>query len=90
MSYRERKRREKVKSYIKKAKMEYKARMEYRKAKMESRKAEIRLTRANMEYEKAKRRLRQAQIVWRYKNDPVLKVAEDECIEILKSRMSIH
>ena len=36
-----------------------------------------------------KRELRQKEIGLEIKNDPLLKVAEDECIEILKSRLNV-
>ena len=36
-----------------------------------------------------KRELRQKEIRLEIKNDPLLKVAEDECIEILKSRLNV-
>ena len=36
-----------------------------------------------------KREVRQEQIMSEIKNDPLLKVVEDECIEILKSRLNV-
>ena len=85
---------------VKKAEMELKkAEMELRKAKMELRKAKMELKKAKrnlLDIRKAQRELRelernfrQSDIVWEVKNDPLLKMAEDECIEILKSKMNI-
>ena len=78
---------------LKKAEMELrKAKMELRKAKMELKKAKrnlLDIRKAQRELRELKRNFRQSDIVWEVKNDPLLKMAEDECIEILKSKMNI-
>ena len=78
---------------VKKAEMELrKAKMELRKAKMELKKAKgnlLDIRKAQRELRELKRNFRQSDIVWEVKNDPLLKMAEDECIEILKSKMNI-
>ena len=77
---------------LKKAEMELrKAKMELRKAKMELKKAKgnlLDIRKAQRELRELKRNFRQSDIVWEVKNDPLLKMAEDECIEILKSIMN--
>merc|ERR1712117_318696 len=63
-----------------------------REVEMELKEAKKRLfeaIRAQVELRKLKRKLRQDEMVWRYKTDSSLKMAEGECIENLKKRRHI-
>ena len=72
-----------VKPLLKKSKMELKRGKRELKLKL---KLQLEHTRKVMELE---RKVRQANIMKEYENDLLLKVAEDECIIILKSRMNV-
>ena len=67
--------------------------MEQKRAKREKMERRKRLLELNRDLKKEnrdlKRKVRQEQIVQKYKDDPLLQTAEDECIEILKSRMNV-
>ena len=65
------------------------SKMERKKAKREQMERKKLILELNREIVDLKRKVRQEHIMQIYQDDPLLKVAEGECIEILKSSMNV-